>query len=210
MEIRRRVRDAMSTPVLAVAPDITVADVAQVLTEHSIGAVPVVGPMRQVVGVIAESDLVRWMEDPDSTAAAVMSAPAVTIAADAPLENAREALTAHAIGRLPVVDRWGRLIGILSRRDLLRALIPADSAIRRHVMERSAGFEVEVAAVTVSRGSVWLRVRVGNRAAVALLEESLRLIAGVTRIDVEIGCPAEQAARGPDEPPEQPHRAVRP
>ncbi|NUP50402.1 MAG: CBS domain-containing protein [Catenulispora sp.] len=180
------VRDAMSTPVLAVAPEASIEDVAHVLTEHNIGAVPVVDAARHVLGVIAESDVVLRADAVTSAAGQVMTTPVIAVEADAPLAEARRALADHGIGRLPVLDRRRRLIGIISRRDVLRALLPADSAIRRDVVGTVAGADVELVAVTVSHGRVWLRGRVGDLAVVPVLEESLRRITGVTRIDVEI------------------------
>ncbi|GAA1985422.1 CBS domain-containing protein [Catenulispora subtropica] len=181
----RRVRDAMTTPVLAVAPETPVEDVAHVLTEHKVGAVPVVDAGRHVVGVIAESDVV--LRAATATAAAqLMTVPPIVVEADAPLHKARRALAAHGIGRLPVVDRRRRLIGIISRRDLLAALLPADTAIRREVVGAVAAADVELVALTVSHGKVWLCGRVSDLAATPALEEALRRIAGVTRVDLEI------------------------
>lgn len=193
----RRVRDAMSTPVLAVAPETSVEDVAHVLTEYKIGAVPVVDAERHVLGVIAESDVVLRADTATVAAAQVMTAPAITVEADAPLGQARGIVTARGIGRLPVVDRRRRLVGIVSRRDLLRDLLPADSAIRRAVVGAATSTEVELVAVTVSHGQVWLRGRVGDPAVVPVLEEALRRIAGVTRIDLDIRCTTDPfQARG--------------
>ncbi|NUR59542.1 MAG: CBS domain-containing protein [Catenulispora sp.] len=106
------VRDAMTVPVLAVAAETRVEDVAHVLTEHKIGAVPVVDARRRVLGVIAESDIVSRADAAASTAEHVMTTPVIAVEADAPLAEARRALAAHGIGRLPVVDRRRRLIGI--------------------------------------------------------------------------------------------------
>lgn len=181
----------MTTPVLAVAPEASVADVAHVLTEHRIGAVPVVDAERHVLGMIAESDVVVRMGSASATAAQVMTAPAITVEAGAPLGDARRAVAEHGIGRLPVVNRDRRLVGIISRRDLLRALLPADTAIRRDVVGTLADAEVELVAVTVSHGKVWLRGKVGDLADLPVLEQTLRRIAGVTRIDLEISCTTE-------------------
>lgn len=180
------VRDAMTVPVLAVAPETSAEDVAHVLTEHEIGAVPVVDAARRVLGVIAESDIVARADAGTSTAERIMTTPVIAVEAGAPLAEARRALAAHGIGRLPVVDRRYRLIGIISRRDVLRALLPADAAIRSAVVGAATAADVELVAVTVSHGNVWLRGRVGDLAVVPVLEETLRRIAGITRIDLEI------------------------
>lgn len=196
----RRVRDAMTTPVLAVAPETSVEDVAHVLTEHRVGAVPVVDAERHVLGVITESDVVLGLDSASAAAAQIMTAPAITVEADAPLGDARRAVAEHRVGRLPVVNRDHRLVGIVSRRDLLRTLLPADTAIRRDVVETLADAEVELVAVTVSHGKVWLRGKVADLAVLPVLEQTLRRIAGVTRIDLEISCSAE-GVDAPGPPP---------
>lgn len=85
------------------------------------------------------------------TAEQLMTSPAVTIYPDAPIGTAARTLTHHRIRRLPVVDEKGTLIGIVSRRDLLKLFLRPDAEIARQVTEVVA--EVlpdEAAAITVT------------------------------------------------------------
>jgi len=145
-----RVRDVMTTPVVAVDRITPFKEIAALLAEHKISAVPVLSMGRKVVGVVSEADLLR-MEEPAArpyrlgtprrrhwwsreghlgwTAAKLMTAPAITIHPDATIPAAARLLNDHHIRRLPVVDPGGTLIGIVSRRDLLSVFLRPDAEI---------------------------------------------------------------------------------
>ena len=139
-------RDIMTPDVISVAPDTPLADVVRLLLEHRISAVPVVQD-GAVVGIISEGDLLRrvethtdappsrWLEllHGGSTRAAdyvkthgrradeVMTRNVVTVGEDAPLVQIARLLASHRIRRVPVL-RGDRLVGIVSRANLLQAL----------------------------------------------------------------------------------------
>lgn len=148
-------RDLMTSDVLTVTPDTSVKRIAELLVAHGVSAVPVVEQDGTPIGIISETDLVArsglpgqgrrpWIVDvlagtagtapealqrldPDRAARDVMSAPLVTIAEHAEMPEIVRLLTQHHIKRLPVT-RGGRIVGILSRADLLRALARAEEA----------------------------------------------------------------------------------
>lgn len=189
---RRRVRDVMTAPVVAVLPDARLEDVAHTLAARRIGAVPVVDRRGRVIGVVAESDLLLDSAASRATAAEAMSTPVVAVQPETTLDQAQRAMVEHGIGRLPVLDRHRRPIGILARRDLLAVMLPADADIRRRVTRLAVAAGADVVAVTVVRGAVWMRLRIGDPGLPQALEQALREVDGVVRLDLDI----ESAADG--------------
>jgi CBS domain-containing protein len=142
--------DVMTDAVVSVRPDTPTSQVARLLLDNGISAVPVVDSDGAPVGMVSEGDLIGrdeaaraarrdwWLallaegeqlsadflaslRDPERTARDIMSAPVVTVGEETEVGEIARLLAAHRIKRVPVV-RDGRIIGILSRADLLRAL----------------------------------------------------------------------------------------
>jgi len=152
-------RDVMTTEVATVAPDATIEDIAQVLMARNISGVPVVEDGK-VVGVVSEGDLIRrqeigtephpswWLQllspardrardyvkSHGTTAREVMTRDVATVTEDTPLGEIAALFERRHIKRVPVV-RDGKLVGIVSRADLLRAFA---SAARKVDLPRSA------------------------------------------------------------------------
>ncbi len=143
-----RARDLMTAKIISVGPDEPTCKVAQRLLENSISAVPVVNSDGTPIGMVSEGDLIGrseperlarsdwWLslisgvqpsdddlqtrlQATDRTAWDVMTAPLVTVAEDTPVEQIAQLLIIHHIKRVPVL-RDGRIVGIVSRADLLR------------------------------------------------------------------------------------------
>jgi CBS domain-containing protein len=141
------VEDVMSTPVISVEPSATIAEAAKLMLADRISGLPVTTRDGTLVGMISEGDLLRrgelgterkrssWLEfivGPGKLAdeyvrthgrkvEQVMSTDPVTTRRDAPLEEVVTAMTHHQIKRLPVVE-GGKVVGIVARSDVLRAL----------------------------------------------------------------------------------------
>ena len=142
-----RVSDVMTTKVVSLSGNASYKRIAQLLHEHHLTALPVLTPEGQVAGVVSEADLLRKQERHDGhrpgwqlnpavraktqakNAAGLMTAPVVTIGPDAVLGTAARMMSAHRIKRLPVVDRDGKLVGIVSRADLLKSFLRSDAEI---------------------------------------------------------------------------------
>jgi hypothetical protein len=113
--------DVMSTPVITVPPEAPLREVARTLAERRISAVPVVEGER-VVGIVSEADVLRRLPgDIGCPASEVMTRDLATVAPDTPLEDVAATLAARGIRRVPVVKE-GRLVGIVSRANLVHAL----------------------------------------------------------------------------------------
>lgn len=146
--------DIMTAPVVYVMLETPVYEIARVLLEHNISAVPVVGSSGRIAGIVSEGDLVShtvskdpkhrswWLDmiekSPKSEtelrnyvehhglrAKDVMSSDVVTVNEDMPIKTIAELLERKRIKRVPVLHA-GRMIGIVSRANLLAALARLD------------------------------------------------------------------------------------
>lgn len=154
--VRSRVRHVMTTNVVTVDQITPFKEIARLLVEHHISAVPVLRLGRHVSGVVSEADLLaardkhagerkRWTgvlrygTDRDRylrlTAAQLMRSPAITTHPDATIAGAASLMNTHHVKRLPVVDSDGKLVGLVSRRDLLNVFLVPDADIARQVRE---------------------------------------------------------------------------
>ena len=151
----RKVRDVMTTSVVTVDRITPYKEIARLLTEHRISGIPVLQMGREVAGVVTEADLLaaqtktaqrlhaatrgRWLRrgprHPALTAGEMMSAPPVTISPDATLPAAARLMCDRHVRRLPVVDAKGKLVGLVSRRDLLSVFLRPDSDVAADVRE---------------------------------------------------------------------------
>jgi CBS domain-containing protein len=150
----RRVRDVMTTAVVTVDRITPYKEIAALLTEHKVSALPVLMMGRRVAGVVSEADLLRLEDQGERSARAagrarftwrrrsrrwgvkagdLMTAPPITIHPDATLPAAARLMNQHHVRRLPVVDSAGALIGIVSRRDLLSVFLRPDEDIAADV-----------------------------------------------------------------------------
>jgi CBS domain-containing protein len=222
------IRNLMTTDVITAPDDTPVAEVAAILAERRISAVPIVDRFDVVIGVVSWTDLhrtidpadrddnaprgrlrrdrpaeVRW---PDLAAREVMSAPPVTIRPDASLSAAGRLMHHHDIGRLLVTDRERRLLGIVTRRDLLKVHGRLDAVIRdevvRRILRRTLKIKPDRVQVTVDDGVVTLTGRTGRRSTTLAAVGLTEAVAGVTRVvdrltfdtDDTIGAPIPRAA----------------
>jgi CBS domain-containing protein len=180
-------QDVMTTKVVAVAPDTPVTEIAKLLLERQISAVPVVSDERRLVGIVSEGDLTHglgqegakrswWLDllaSPQTKAEAylkshgrlasdLMTREVVSVTPDTPLPEIARLLEGRRIKRVPVL-RDGELVGIVSRADLLRGFAlqpsPDASADDRALRERLT-VEFERSGLT-SHGYVNIVVRDG-------------------------------------------------
>lgn len=143
-----KVSDIMTHPVITVTPEVTIGEAAELLIGHRISGLPVVNAAGEVVGIVTEGDLLRraetgterrrarWLEfliAPGRLASEyaqahgrrvgeVMTDTVVSVGPDEPIAELIDAMERRRIKRVPVIDQ-GRLVGIVSRANLVRALV---------------------------------------------------------------------------------------
>lgn len=218
-------RDVMTREVATVAPETPVRDIARMLVERHISAVPVVDGGGRLVGIVSEGDLMRreetgserrppwWLRllgAPEDLARAyvrthgqvasdVMSREVTTVAEDASLGEVAALLEDRRIKRVPVVSR-GRVVGIVSRADLVRALAvqpppaapaPAeDDVLRERVLQglRTSGVVGPAQVnVIVSDGTVHLWGVVRSREERDALRLAASGVPGVRDLRLHVG-----------------------
>ena len=113
-------RDIMSRKVVSTRPSCKVAEVTRVLYFHGISGLPVIDDSHCVIGMVTEADILGRTTEQE-TVQDIMTAPALTISEENPLEEIAALLTDKKVKRLPVVTD-DKLVGIVSRADVVRAL----------------------------------------------------------------------------------------
>lgn len=209
---RWNVGDVMTRDVVSARPDTGYRDLVRTLAERGISAVPVLDPDGRVLGVVSEADLLRKVEfrgnsEPPKVfegraarqarvkseadrAADLMTAPAITIRPETSLPEAAKLLDANDIKRLPVVDGDGRLVGIVSRADLLKVHLRTDDQIlqdiQQGVLTQTLWIDPKSLDVGVSSGAVTLRGKVDRKSTAALVGNLCAGVAGVTDVRNEL------------------------
>jgi CBS domain-containing protein len=211
---RQKVKNVMSTDVATVHEGAPVKDVVRTLALRDVSAVPVVNRDGRVVGVVSEADLlikqgtqeIEWSRslrtwwrarrDLRRTTATVagqlMTRPAVTVSATATVAGAARLMTEHNVKRLPVVDKDGRLVGIVSRKDVLAVFLRKDEDIRDEIVEYVLGRGLDItpnrATVTVDvhDGEVVLTGQLDLRSQLSLVEELTHQVDGVVDVTTSL------------------------
>ncbi|HEY7379831.1 MAG TPA: CBS domain-containing protein [Gaiella sp.] len=208
-----KVRDIMTTEVVTAQPDVPLKRVAELLVQRGVSGLPVCDTDGNVVGVVSEADLLfkqgaerpehgrilSWLLDEDAsaehvkrdarTAGNAMTSPAVTIGPERPVAEAARTMVERGINRLPVVED-DRLVGIVTRADLVRAFTRSDAdiahEIRDDVICRMLWIADEGVAVDVVGGEVTLRGTVGSSTDAELIERFSARVAGVVSVRSEL------------------------
>ncbi|MEU6934123.1 CBS domain-containing protein [Streptomyces sp. NPDC046374] len=178
-----KVGGLMTDEVVSAVPAASFRDVAKMLAEHDISGVPVVDEDDHVVGVVSESDLLARDE---LTARELMNTPAVTIHAEETVADAARLMVRRGVERLPVVDEEERLVGIVTRRDLLCVYLRPDSEIRRRihedVLKDAMDLPADVVDVRVLDGVVTLGGRVRRQSQALMLVGLAQSVDGVVAV----------------------------
>lgn len=127
MSVSMRVRDFMTTDLVTIAPHTDITQALQILIANDISGVLVVDDSEELVGILTERDCIAtassagYFDELGGPASAFMSAPVETVGPDENLMDVAIRMTDSPYRRFPVLED-GDLVGLLSRRDVLRAL----------------------------------------------------------------------------------------
>lgn len=206
---RWRVSDVMTADVVTVGKATPYKEVARIMADQKVSAVPVVTKDGRVVGMVSEADVIRKEERgfgrlgtglPRRTrreraqaearcAADLMASPVITIHPDAPLGAAARLMNGHRIRRLPVVHHSGKLIGIVSRRDLLSVFLRPDEEIAAEITDALTGIlleEPDGIEVTVRDGVVTLSGTLSRKDLIPVAEHLTAGVDGVVGVTCEL------------------------
>jgi tRNA nucleotidyltransferase (CCA-adding enzyme) len=163
-----RVSDVMSSPVMAVEPNLAIDDAYRLMIRYGHAALPVVNE-RGISGIITRKDLDKAELHGlgNVPVSDFMTEGAVTVSPEASVSEAHRMMVLYNIGRLPVVDAAGTLVGIVTRTDMLRALYPYSIAIEEQTEEISRPWTEDVGELMSQELVPWVQIllrRLGERA----------------------------------------------
>jgi CBS domain-containing protein len=206
--MQKTVKDVMTRTVVVVRDSTPFKELVRRMQEHRVSAVPVVDEDGRAIGIVSEADLIlkedQFLEgEPHlferrhhrierekhaaGTAAALMTSPAVSVGPDASLAEAARLMTKHSVKRLPVVGADGRVMGIVSRSDLLKVFLRSDAeivrAIREDVIRRTLWIDPLTIRVVVREGVATLEGQVERRSLVPVLVGLVHAIDGVVGVE---------------------------
>jgi CBS domain-containing protein len=208
MRRHQTVQAVMTKDPVTVGPGTPFKDIAELLAERAISAVPVVDEAGVPVGVVSEADLLtktqyqdrgeplsrfagprrrrEWEKARACTAAELMSPHPMTIGPDTTLPTAARELARAGVRRLLVVGDGGRLIGVLARRDLLSPFLRQDEEIlaevREQVLRRALWLRPTDVDVTVEDGVVTLTGTVERRSEADIAVRLTHAVPGVVAV----------------------------
>ena len=210
-----RVREVMTEDVLTIGPEAPLKDVAKILVEHGVSGLPVCDIEGHVVGVISEGDILYKEHDPTEgrvggplawlveanpnsggaakaqavTAGKAMTSPAVTIPPHESVAQAARIMSERRVNRLPVV-KGGKLVGIVTRADLVRAFTRTDAEIgrelRQDVLARTMWIEPGRVELEVRNGVVTLTGHLHTRTDAEWLGRLAARVPGVLSVESDV------------------------
>lgn len=188
----RSVGDLMTPVAVSVQRGTTLKEIVRILDEYDITAVPVVEDDRPV-GVVSEADVVfkQTLGGTARTAEELMTSPAVVAGTEWSIVRAARMMEEHRIKRLPVVDDVGRLIGVISRSDLIQLFLRRDRAIQEEIVEEiiagTLGLSPAAVTVEVDDGKVTLSGTVARRSLVPVVVRLCESVDGVVDVVDRLG-----------------------
>ncbi|MFF5497403.1 CBS domain-containing protein [Streptomyces aquilus] len=198
------VSDVMTHTVVAVGRDAPFKEIVGLIDQWKVSALPVLEGEGRVVGVVSEADLLAKegvkgggeqafdlagrAKAEGLTAGELMSAPAITVHADASVAEAARIMARRHVKRLPVVDAIGMLQGVVSRSDLLKVFLRPDEEIADEIVH-SVLTKLPVTtplSVTVSDGVATLEGSAAERAYLPILARAVQAVEGVVDVRMEL------------------------
>lgn len=194
------VGELMTSRVARARPETSFDGLVRLLRRRRVSGVPVLDRDDKVVGVVSEKDLTKT-RDRRATAAELMSSPAITVHPEQRGVDAARVMDRHRVNRLPVVDEEDRLIGIVTRGDLMRLFLRTDAAIRAdvegQVFSRATRAPEGAVRVAVSDGLVMLDGQVPATVDIPGAVRQVWRVDGVTGVVSRLRTGDEEKATGP-------------
>ncbi|MGW1884579.1 CBS domain-containing protein [Streptomyces sp. NPDC001970] len=217
------VGSVMTSEVVRATYETPFTEVSQLLKQYRISGLPVVDDDEQVLGMVSETDLTiprsaddgpesahrfhwssligraraREPEAPARNAGQLMAHPAITVHAEQSIAQAARTMAERRVERLPVVDEEDRLVGIVTRRDLLQVFLRPDAEIRGEVIDevlvRALRLAPETVGVEVRDGVVTLSGQLERRCEMPMVLRMTRQVDGVTDVVDRLSFGAEDA-----------------
>ncbi|MFC0432044.1 CBS domain-containing protein [Kutzneria buriramensis] len=196
----REISTVMTADVAVVRGDTPFKNIVALMAENHISGVPVITEDQRVVGIVSETDLLRGTSehhrpffaggrhgyDPHTVAAEMMTSPAVCVHPDTTVAHAAKLLAEEGVHRMPVVDAEGRLVGIVTRRDVLRVFLRSDQELREEILAevfgRTLWMDPTEVSVEVTSGIATLRGQVETKALVDIAGSLTRGVDGVVDV----------------------------
>jgi CBS domain-containing protein len=210
--MKHTVESVMTAEVVTVRPSSPFRELVRLLQQHRISALPVIDDAHRPVGIVSEADLLlkegyphgaldvgtvdairyrrRLGRATGATAAEVMTEPVITVAAGSSVVGAARLMVRQGVKRLPVVDQEGKLVGIVTRSDLLKVFLRPDLAIawevEHDVVCHRLGLVPGDVHVEVRDGVVSLRGEVDRRSQAVALVRHVQAVEGVVEVDDQL------------------------
>lgn len=209
--MKTTVADLMTTEVLSVDDTAGFKQIVELIEQYRISALPVVDDQRRVIGVVSEADLLLKEDRTDleehhmfesrrqreergkaggTSAKELMTSPAVTIGAEANVRDAAKLMYDRGVKRLPVVDGNGRLVGVISRSDVLRVFLRSDDKIRHEIVEdvihHTMFLDAPTLLISVADGVVTATGEVDRKSDAQILTRLSAAVAGVVAVESHI------------------------
>ena len=206
-----RVVDLMASDVISVLRETSLRDAARLMVEKGISGLPVTDDEGTLVGVVSEGDFLRKEVDRGDlmgrgllgvlfdnrnslaeaeTVGEVMATTVFTVSPDATLVEAARTMTTHGVKRLPVVTREGKLVGVISRRDVVAAFTRPDELIedeiREDILRRLLFLDPALLEISVDAGVVTIAGELPTRTDTRLLEAMVQRTDGVIRAEINV------------------------
>ncbi|MFE3249113.1 CBS domain-containing protein [Streptomyces sp. NPDC059209] len=216
----RRISELMTRDVVSVRIETPFKETVRTLMEHKVSAVPVLDGTGRLAGIVSEADLLRKSADGSDLsgrtplpqleaweqaraegrdAGEIMSAPALCAHPEWTVVEAARLMAAQNVKRLPVVDEADRLVGIVSRADLLRVFLRRDTAIREEithdVLGAALGLTPSDVTVEVAEGQVSLRGTVDDSRLIPVLVRLCTSVDGVVSVSERLKYRADHTGR---------------
>lgn len=189
--------DLMTTEVIAVSRDTGLREAARLMFRNRVSGLPIIEPDGTLIGIITEADFLRLeverqegARDQAVTVGEVMSIGVVTVRPEMEIYEAAKIMAVQEVKRLPVVDDDNRLLGVISRADIVSIFTRPDDVIedeiREDLLRRVLFIDPDDLRVSVTNGVVALSGEVGTRAEASMLEELTNRLDGVFGVETKL------------------------